>query len=579
MNSTRLGLAKSGLGRPATVCGLAAGLIAGLTNTASASYVGLDTTVSQVTQNDWVTPDPEGRVLMAVRLYAVFSRDSDHVNGVAGTSENLLTIATTDDAGFYQCAQGSNTANEINASLYLAFPSLRADSWVTIGYEDSTNNELLRTGINFANFNAGGSLQANNGMWLVSPDDPQGDGSASPDDKVLLGQFVVGIGETVSGTISVQWRNGSGSTTLATDQTFEQLAVMPLARGADFNGDGNADSLFHEYSTGKDLVQLRTGTVVDSSGYVSSGLAGWTIHSVGDFNGDSKTDVLFWASASQRYWVALKNGVLNHSLGGGWISSNIAGWELHQTGDFNGDGKTDMLWFNTNNDRWWIALRNGFGVLDGFFIDAGVGDTSAMPWGIADFNADGADDIIWHTESDNRHWVDLMDNTGHIDSGGYISSGLAGWDLEFVADFNGDGNSDLLYHDTNSGRHWMALKDGLNPAGGAYVSSGLEGWNIVACDDFNGDGNADLLYCNTDTGNHWLALRDGLVNAPGGGGWIGGSYPYSLGRIADYNGDGRADVCWFKTDVDRYWIVIRDAFDVLAADWMKAASADDVLLH
>jgi hypothetical protein len=562
------------------MCCVTGGLLSGLTGTASADYERLETTVSLVTQDNWGTTD--SRVLMAVRLYAVFSRDADHLNGIPGTADNPLIIETSDSSGFYQCeAAGGNSSDEINEALYAGFPSLEADSWVTIGYEDTEggSNNLLRTGVNFADFNAGGGIAVVNGMWLCSPDDPQGTGSESTDNKVLIGQFTVGIGETVSGTVNLQWRDPSGATTLTTGETFTQVAVMPLARGADFNGDGNHDSLFHEYTSGKDFVQLRDGVTVLGNGYVSSGLNGWTIHSLGDFNGDGKTDVLFWASGSQRYWVALKSGVTNHALGGGWISSNIAGWELHQTGDFNGDGKTDMLWFNTNNNRWWVALRNGFGVLDGFYIDAGVGDITAMPWGIADFNADGIDDIIWLTEGDNRHWVDLMDGTGHIGSGGYISSGLAGWDLEFVADFNGDGNSDLLFHNTNNGRHWMTLKDGLNTIGGAYVSSGLEGWNIVACDDFNGDGNADLLYCNTATGNHWLALRDGLVNHPDGGGWIGGSYPYALGQIADYNGDGCADVAWRKTDADRYWLAIRCAFSILEADWMKAANADDVLLH
>ncbi|MCP4757833.1 MAG: VCBS repeat-containing protein [Planctomycetes bacterium] len=577
MISTRLGSAATELGRPATVLGLAASLITGLAGTASGSYVGLDTTVSQVSQNGWVSSD--NRELMAVRVYAVFSRDADHVNGIAGTPDNLLTISTTDDDGFYQCAAGGNDTEGINSALYSGFPSLKSDSWVTVGLEDSTGNNLLSTGIDFTDFNNGGGIVIDNGMWLVSPEDVQGDGSASPDDRVLVGQFTVGLGETVSGTINVQWRDTTGATVFATAQTFRQLAISPLARGADFNGDGKDDSLFHEYLTGKDFAQIRNGTVVDSSGYVSSGIPGWTLHSVGDFNGDNKTDMLFWASGAKKYWVALKNGLVNHTLGGGFISSNISGWELHQTGDFNGDGKTDMLWFNTNNDRWWVALRNGFGVLDGFYIDAGVGDTSAMPWGIADFNADGIDDIVWYTASDNRHWIDMMDGTGHIDLGGYISSGLSGWNLEFVADFNGDGNSDLLYHDTGSGKHWMALKNGLNSAGGAYVSSGLEGWNIVACDDFNADGKADLLYCNTQTGNHWLALRNGLVNHPDGGGWIGGSYPYALGRIGDYNGDGCADVAWFKSDIDRYFLAIRCAFSSLASDWMKAANADDVLVH
>ncbi len=153
MISTRLGSAATELGRPATVLGLAASLITGLAGTASGSYVGLDTTVSQVSQNGWVSSD--NRELMTVRVYAVFSRDADHINGIAGTPDNLLTISTTDDDGFYQCAAGGNDTEGINSALYSGFPSLKSDSWVTVGLEDSTGNNLLSTGINFADFKSG----------------------------------------------------------------------------------------------------------------------------------------------------------------------------------------------------------------------------------------------------------------------------------------------------------------------------------------------------------------------------------------------------------------------------------------
>jgi hypothetical protein len=75
------------------------------------------------------------------------------------------------------------------------------------------------------------------------------------------------------------------------------------------------------------------------------------------------------------------------------------------TGDFNGDGKGDILWRNTNGDVA-IWLMNGLETLSA--VDIGNVPNSWMFVGTGDFNGDGKGDILWrNTNGDVAIW--LMD--------------------------------------------------------------------------------------------------------------------------------------------------------------------------
>jgi hypothetical protein len=62
----------------------------------------------------------------------------------------------------------------------------------------------------------------------------------------------------------------------------------------------------------------------------------------GDFNGDGKTDVMMWRDSTKSWTVNLSTATGFNTLewGGAWGSDGPI-----ITGDFNGDGKTDvMMW-------------------------------------------------------------------------------------------------------------------------------------------------------------------------------------------------------------------------------------------
>ena len=71
-----------------------------------------------------------------------------------------------------------------------------------------------------------------------------------------------------------------------------------------------------------------------------------TRQAAGDFNGDGKADIL-WQNTDGTPAVWLMDGT--SLISGANVGFNPGpAWQVHDTGDFNGDGKADILWQNTD---------------------------------------------------------------------------------------------------------------------------------------------------------------------------------------------------------------------------------------
>jgi hypothetical protein len=88
----------------------------------------------------------------------------------------------------------------------------------------------------------------------------------------------------------------------------------------------------------------------------------------GDFNGDGKTDILWRNTSSGQNAVWFLDGA---TVTGFAVLDSMTDqtWTIVGTGDFNGDGKTDILWRNTSSGQnavWYLdgATVTGFAVLD-----------------------------------------------------------------------------------------------------------------------------------------------------------------------------------------------------------------------
>jgi hypothetical protein len=123
------------------------------------------------------------------------------------------------------------------------------------------------------------------------------------------------------------------------------------------------------------------GTTVSSSVGVGNVDTSWSVAGTGDFNGDGKSDILWYqasgTSSNEAVWL-MNGATLLQSAG---LGSAGSGWSVAGTGDFNGDGKTDILWYNNGNVAMW--LMNGAAVSS----SVGVGNVSTA-WAIRGAGAD-----------------------------------------------------------------------------------------------------------------------------------------------------------------------------------------------
>jgi Bacterial Ig-like domain (group 3)/FG-GAP-like repeat len=359
----------------------------------------------------------------------------------------------------------------------------------------------------------------------------------------------------------------------------------------DFNNDGKIDIAVTNFC-GADpncqtdggvsvLLGNGDGTYQAARSYDSNGVGAYSV-TVGDFNGDGKPDL---AVANQCSDIYCSNGGVSILLGNGdgtfqpaqsYSSGGLNAYSV-TVGDFNGDGKPDLVVANECEDQ--NCTNGGVSVLlgngDGTFQAAqsyASGGISANSVIVGDFNKDGKVDLAVTNQcaigscsyggfgSSGNGAVGVLlgngDGTFQL-AQSYSSGGLNAYSVA-VGDFNGDGNPDLVVANQcadstcTSGSLSVLLGngDGTYQPANSYSSSGGNDF-YVAVGDFNGDGNLDLAVanecvisaCDSDNGNGSVSvlLGNGDGTFQGTSFYVPGINAYSV-TVADFNGDGKADI-------------------------------------
>jgi hypothetical protein len=206
------------------------------------------------------------------------------------------------------------------------------------------------------------------------------------------------------------------------------------------------------------------------------------------------------------------------------------------TGDFNGDGKLDLVVLDDGGFS--VSLGNG----DGTFQKAAFYSTQlAYSLAVADFNNDGKLDIVVANENLNPSTVSVYLGNGDGTFRSPIDSDTTNYN-EFVAvgDFNGDGKMDIVVVENPYISVLLGNGDGTFQA--PSDNDSFVGAQNVAVGDFNNDHKLDVVVVGFFGGSQNIGVLLG-----NGDGTLQNSLTYPLTYVpqivatGDFNGDGNLD--------------------------------------
>jgi hypothetical protein len=219
----------------------------------------------------------------------------------------------------------------------------------------------------------------------------------------------------------------------------------------------------------------------------------------GDFNGDGRDDIVtFTRGPAADVYVALSTGRSFSGTGVKWHDFFAVGTETPLVGDFNGDRKDDIATFTKGPAAdVYVALSTGSS-----FVGTGVKwhdffAVGAETPAVGDFNGDGRDDIVTFTRGAAADvYVALSTGSSFRGTGVKWHDYFAvGSELATVGDVNGDRRDDIVtFTRGRAADVYVALSRGSYFAGTGvkwhdYFAVGTE---IPGTGDFTGDGRTDI---------------------------------------------------------------------------------------
>jgi hypothetical protein len=257
------------------------------------------------------------------------------------------------------------------------------------------------------------------------------------------------------------------------------------ASRSDFNGDGWFDILFQHQTNGQLVAWHLNSTAVISTEYLSTTAVAleWRMSGTGDFNKDGKADIIWHNTRTGQVVYWFMNGVFDWSAG--YLPGPVSPeWHVASVRDFDLDGNPDIWWYNELTGEMLVWYFDGVTLLRTATPSPGrIADLNWQLAGTADFTGDGRPDALWHNQATGelRVWqlIDINHFATHALNPMFVGTG---WKIAALGDANLDGSADILWRDEASGGLVLWTMDGLNQTGGAYLSIPVAdpNWKIMA---------------------------------------------------------------------------------------------------
>lgn len=282
----------------------------------------------------------------------------------------------------------------------------------------------------------------------------------------------------------------------------------------------------------------------------------WDNRTRNDFNGDGRSDILWYHASlpAAGYWTMNGAGVLGAAAF--WTAT---GYRIVGSGDFDGDGRHDLLWDHVGNHALYLWRSRSDGGFDGAYLASyGTAPTGGtwIPSLIADLNGDRKPDIAWRSPIGNEftvHAVWLMDGVN------VSGSALATWYTPVAAaDLIGLGRDQIINTFDGTGSSGLSFL-WYRPDGAfvEYFNSRISqqpfsaNSRVAGSADVNADGIQDVVWRDDASGlvEIWTMGRTGsgdtLRAIVQNTAYIPTDSAYRIASIGDFDGDGfQDDVLW-----------------------------------
>jgi hypothetical protein len=356
----------------------------------------------------------------------------------------------------------------------------------------------------------------------------------------------------ISGTTNVIPGVGGGTTAYSSVTVTASISVIPNTFDVglrpysivvgDFDKDGNIDLVTANKSSQGVSVLLGKGdnTFKPASTFSTVGFNGLSPSSVAvaDFNKDGKLDLVTANNLSNNISLLLGKGdgsfqaAVNFPLESASAPISIA------VGDFNKDGKSDIVTVNNASQNISVLLGDGiggFGTAKNFKVPSRPSSVT-----VGDLNKDGKSDLVVTSSYFNNVSILLGNGDGTFNSATQFDVG-ANPNSVVLEDFNKDNKLDLAVANSDSNNVSILLGNGT---GGFGIATNFDvGLNPVSVTviDFDNDGNSDLAVANAGSDTVSVLLGDGNGGFGIATTFVVGTKPYYL-TVSDFNKDGKSDL-------------------------------------
>ena len=212
------------------------------------------------------------------------------------------------------------------------------------------------------------------------------------------------------------------------------------------------------------------------------------------------------------------------------------GWSIIRTGDFNGNGTTDVLVANPTAASDTVGLIGYWENNEDWTLIGGY----SPEWSViatADFDGNGTTDILWRNSfvgddgnTYNAYCTWIVDNDANWRM--VSASDAAEWDFLCTGDFDGDGTKDIAMINAAGVVDVWRVVDGVLQSDSVLSVVDTSAWEFFAVGDFDDDGTDDIAWRSADctTYGYWQ-IRDGQLAA-----WEASSAPNTVFVISTIPG-------------------------------------------